>query len=173
MAAQCIQLDQLLCELLLTDGQDIAEELKPHMSPKQQEIIDYFHYKDSRPTLGLVQLWMVALRRALVDSKSPDELLLNWISHNFANAQSKNTMTTPIDLFTNKSLLAFIDRLRSKYRNPLVHASSEPSPKFNKSEYKVWCNDAYGSPTLSKWLHKGWTGDMGWISALVCSAKIN
>lgn len=166
---QCVQLERFLVDLLLDDSAAIEEQIKKQLRPRQKDIIEYYFSKEQNATLGFVQLWLIGLRRALNKARDATKATSHrWIEERFGPVKYRGGVCEPLSIFTDKELIAFTNRLREEYRNPLVHQAKKKE-NFDIRRYRKWCKDSYGKKNVGDWLKTGWTGVNGWISILAAS----
>jgi hypothetical protein len=172
---QTIRAEQILREALLGGAASMGSTiLAEHQREGPRKILGGYFEGSLKPTLGVVELLLVALHRAL--SKGNDTATA-WVGEWFRKEVTRypGEQLLVSDALAGSSCVSFVGWFRERYRNPLVHSAE--LPPVSRDEYETWCDRAYGSKSLGSWLDHGVDPalhkptDVGWLSFVIGAAR--
>lgn len=171
---QATKLEAMLRRILLEETSDIADHVLAAQKKNTggRRILERFFSGDMKPTLGVVELFAVSLRRLLAD-QNPDAV--SWVNQRFqahVRRWPEERLTT-VERLSQRSFPRFIGKLRNS-RNPLAHGDEV---FISQEQYRAFCDLAWASSPLTQWWETGTNPvfcqpkNIGWMSLLLAARK--
>ena len=166
--------ERVLRTSLLERSHSIARiVVEAHETPGQRKILEGYYAEKHPPTLGIVELFGVGLRRCL---KSKHRGVHDWVDTYFSRNLRQACGGSPKLVRTrlaDEDFARFVSDLRLRIRNPAAHGRAfEP---IHRAQYEDYCRSAYGHAKLEDWVKTGLKkpGDQGsaWIAMISITAK--
>lgn len=142
IASACQVLEMELSQLLVQPAQEIATELVDALhshgkNQKQTEVLKAWSERKVPATIGIASLILLALRRALEQSR---DKVSDYLCNHFRPSYQR--------LLANKKFGACLDRIREKYRNPACHGTAT----FTAQDYQNFVQLVVATNRFHHWL---------------------
>ncbi len=174
VALEAIRCEELVREIFLSKqhGPPIDSVEANLRVSEHRDILRAFTHQGYPPTLALVHVWVIGLRRAI---EGHDPTATEWVQRRFAPESGRyvGEAKPTIEMLSERSLCKFIDVFRAQYRNPSAHGSGGV---MSLAQYSRWCDFAFATQTLGQWFKVGVApriyspDNIGWVSLLTNAA---
>jgi len=166
--------ERVLREGLLDRSEPISEPILQSCERSgPRRLLESYYEKRLKPTLGLVELFGLELRRCL-EASHPS--VCEWVDMGFETKLPQDTSKSP--RLVRSSLMdmhfcLFVGHLRERIRNPVAHGIGSTRLEFD--QYQNYCRSAYGHSSLQGWVRSGLleagTDGPAWIATITITAR--
>jgi hypothetical protein len=170
MGGHCIETEYALREIVFIPSLVLADAVISALDRSLADIIvKALGQNPLKPTLGLIEIWLIGLHRVL----SRETIISRrWLDKTFIPKHNSGLLD-PESILSSSEFVSFVSALRNKVRNPIMHGN--PGTNFDRSAYCYWCTQTYGRQLIYNFLTEPLAISRmegpGWIACLLAGSR--